>query len=149
LISSKYLLREVREIGGAYGGGATLTRGGIFAYFSYRDPNTLQTLKKFEDSVEWLASGDFTDEYIKEAKLSTFQELDKPVTPEKQGLDEFESNLSHQLRQEYRLRLLDVKKADLERVAKAYLRNKTQVGIAILGPENEAIKEQTDFKIVK
>lgn len=32
---NKFLLREVREIGGAYGGGANL-RGNLFSFFSYR-----------------------------------------------------------------------------------------------------------------
>jgi Zn-dependent M16 (insulinase) family peptidase len=32
---NKFLLREIREIGGAYGGGAYL-RGNLFCFFSYR-----------------------------------------------------------------------------------------------------------------
>lgn len=35
LMFNKFLLREVREIGGAYGGGANL-RGNLFSFFSYR-----------------------------------------------------------------------------------------------------------------
>ncbi len=35
LMFNKFLLREIREIGGAYGGGAYL-RGNLFSFFSYR-----------------------------------------------------------------------------------------------------------------
>jgi hypothetical protein len=40
-ISTSYLHREIREKGGAYGGGAGASPvEGVFAFSSYRDPNT-------------------------------------------------------------------------------------------------------------
>ena len=47
LISSRYLHRELREKGGAYGGGAVSSEG-YFSMFSYRDPNTVATLNQFQ-----------------------------------------------------------------------------------------------------
>lgn len=35
-MSSKFLHTEIREKGGAYGGGAKLSQGGIFTLYSYR-----------------------------------------------------------------------------------------------------------------
>jgi Zn-dependent M16 (insulinase) family peptidase len=45
LVSSKYLLREVREKGGAYGAGARQSSTGLLHFYSYRDPNTDKTIK--------------------------------------------------------------------------------------------------------
>lgn len=145
LASAKFYLREIREIGGAYGGGATMTQGGIFSYYSYRDPNSLKTLSRFSEGAKWLASGDFSDEYLKEAKLATFQELDKPETPESKGILEFERKLTHQLRQQFRERLLDATKDDLVRVSKQYLQEEKTASVVILGPESDELKADASW----
>lgn len=36
LMSAKFLHTEIREKGGAYGGGAQLSHNGIFTFYSYR-----------------------------------------------------------------------------------------------------------------
>ena len=58
-----YLHREIREKNGAYGGGATYSAtNGIFSFFSYRDPKTLETLKTYQDSIEWVGKRKFTQQ---------------------------------------------------------------------------------------
>ena len=53
MMGSKYLLREVRESGGAYGAGSQQADG-AFRFFSYRDPAGLKTLSKYTDAIEWM-----------------------------------------------------------------------------------------------
>ena len=61
LISSTVLHREIRERGGAYGGGSTMTpNNGAFNFYSYRDPNVLQTYEAFEKSIQWAQNGEMT-----------------------------------------------------------------------------------------
>ena len=49
LLSSKYLHSQIREKGGAYGGGAASNpSSGVFSFYSYRDPNCQQTLDAFD-----------------------------------------------------------------------------------------------------
>jgi Zn-dependent M16 (insulinase) family peptidase len=121
LVSSKYLHREIREKGGAYGGGALFTNGGVFNYFSYRDPHINQTINAFKGSVEWLLDQkNYSEQDIDEAKLATFQEVDHPIMPSEQGLQFFVNGISDQMKHEYRMRLLDVTKSDIEEVAKRY-----------------------------
>jgi len=56
-LSSAYLHREVREKGGAYGGGASAAPvEGVFAMSSYRDPNVLKTIETFKNAAEWAAT---------------------------------------------------------------------------------------------
>ncbi len=38
-----YLHKEIREKGGAYGSGCKYSADGYLAFYSYRDPNHLQT----------------------------------------------------------------------------------------------------------
>lgn len=119
LVSAKYLHREIREKGGAYGGGANLNAGGVFNYFSYRDPHITDTINAFKGSAEWLSNqSNYTEQDVDEAKLSAFQQVDQPVMPSEQGLEFFINGITDQMKHEYRMRLLDVTKTDIEEVAK-------------------------------
>ena len=59
-MSSNFLLREIREKGGAYGAGSKISPNGVFNFYSYRDPNLLETYNAFQKSVEWASSGEFS-----------------------------------------------------------------------------------------
>ena len=41
----------------------------------YSDPNTIETLKAFEDCIKWAANGSFSDDDIDEAKLGVFSQV--------------------------------------------------------------------------
>lgn len=59
-MSNKVLHREVREKGGAYGGGSKIGDG-VLNFYSYRDPNTLETLKAYDLSIKKISAGDFDE----------------------------------------------------------------------------------------
>jgi Zn-dependent M16 (insulinase) family peptidase len=52
------LLREIREKGGAYGGGSRISSDGVFSFYSYRDPHTLHTFEAFEKGIQWATKGE-------------------------------------------------------------------------------------------
>jgi len=127
LLRAEYLHREIREKGGAYGGQASYDQeAGVFALLSYRDPHLIRTLKVFDDAVSWAARGDFAADALREALLSTFSTIDRPIAPGSRGGREFANQrqgLTLQMRQQLRERLLAVTAADLQRVAATYLRD--------------------------
>jgi len=83
LLSSKYLHVEIREKGGAYGGGCSANpTAGSISFFSYRDPNFERTMNVFHNSNEWIQKADnFTQRDVDEAKLNVFKAVDKPILP--------------------------------------------------------------------
>lgn len=82
LMRSLYLHREIREKGGAYGGFALYSpENGLFGFASYRDPHIVATLKAFSGACEFIRSGNFSDEDVKEALLQVCSELDRPDPP--------------------------------------------------------------------
>uniref|UniRef100_H2Z9Y4 Presequence protease, mitochondrial n=1 Tax=Ciona savignyi TaxID=51511 RepID=H2Z9Y4_CIOSA len=117
LITTKFLHKQIREKGGAYGGGAKHGDDGIFRFYSYRDPNNWKTIQAFKDGVKWALNGDFDQENIDEAKLAIFQSIDSPVSPCNRGLNIFNSGLYDVTIQQHRDRLLDVAKDELVDVA--------------------------------
>nr|XP_045007862.1 presequence protease, mitochondrial isoform X2 [Jaculus jaculus] len=146
LMSAKFLHAEIREKGGAYGGGAKLSHNGIFTLYSYRDPNSVETLQSFGKAIDWAKSGKFTEQDIDEAKLSVFSAIDAPVAPSDKGMDHFLYGLSDEMKQAYREQLFAVSHDKLTTVSNKYLGiGKSTHGLAILGPENAKIAKDPSW----
>lgn len=149
MMTAKFLHGEIREKGGAYGGGARMG-GGLFSFYSYRDPNSVQTLSAFRKGVDWAKSGQFTQQDIDEAKLSVFSAVDSPVAPADKGMGRFLSGVTDEMKQNHRERLFAVSHKSLVDVAERYLGvGQRTCGVAILGPENETIKKDPSWIIKK
>ncbi|KAG5893229.1 hypothetical protein JTB14_013391 [Gonioctena quinquepunctata] len=143
LLSSKYLHPELREKQGAYGGGARLMHDGVFSFYSYRDPRSLETLNIFDNSFKWIHGEmkNITDQDIFEAKLGVFQAVDSPVPPSNKGAEEFLKRLTPDIKQRHRAELMSVKKEGLKMVAEKYLgeSNDLNSGKVVIGPKNEKV----------
>lgn len=138
LLSFKYLLREVREKGGAYGVGAVVRPGGCLSFYSYRDPNMEKTLDVFCDSVAWLTKGAFTEEDLEESKLSCFAKVDKPITPGDRGAAAFLHGVTDEMRQEHRQRIFACSKDEIiSAVKRCAGESGCTSSVAVIGPENK------------
>lgn len=102
LLTYKYLHREIREKGGAYGGGAFhRDTDGIFGFYSYRDPNVLNTLRVVEEAGNFALNNAWTERDLDEAKLSVFQAVDAPQSVSDEGMANFLSGITDEMRQTY------------------------------------------------
>ncbi|HEX2863312.1 MAG TPA: insulinase family protein, partial [Deinococcales bacterium] len=120
LASSKFIHREVREKGGAYGGFALAdAESGLFGFVSYRDPNIARTFQVFSEAAGWVLSGAPDDEQIREAILSACASVDPLLSPDTKGRVRFLSESAGYTlarRQAFKAALLSTTRADLERV---------------------------------
>jgi len=148
LMTNKFLHREIREKGGAYGGGATYQSSGIFSFYSYRDPNTTKTLDAFDGAAKWAEKGEFSQQDIDEAKLSVFQNIDKPISPGNRGGRYFLNGVSDDTFQAHRERLFATSKDDLMRVTRNYLSEPKKTGVCLLGPACNDIKKEDNWSVV-
>jgi len=139
VMSSKYLHTEIREKGGAYGGGAS-AGSGTFTFYSYRDPKNLETFSVYRESGEWAAEGNMTSEDVEEGKLRVFQTLDAPVQPGYRGIRQFLSDIDDKTFSQHRLRIKQVTKDDLVRVADTYLVGSEVSGRALIGPAQTGLE---------
>jgi len=102
LLTHKHLHHEIREKGGAYGAGAFHQgNGGIFGYYSYRDPNVPNTLKVMEASGKWAVEKQWTASDLEEAKLAVFQGIDAPLSVNEEGIVTFVHGITDEMRQAY------------------------------------------------
>ncbi|CCE62880.1 hypothetical protein TPHA_0D02430 [Tetrapisispora phaffii CBS 4417] len=135
MLTYKHLHKEVREKGGAYGGGSTYNAlDGVFSYYSYRDPNPLQSLETFDNCPQYiLQDSKWTINDINEAKLTIFQQVDAPMPRKNEGVSLFNSGVTDAMRQKRREALLDVKLSDVYAAAEKYLVN-SNTKSTVIGP---------------
>lgn len=149
LLTHKHLHHEIREKGGAYGGGA-YSRGlsGLFGFYSYRDPNPKNTIAVMQDAGRWALDKDWSDRDIEEAKLSVFQGIDAPESINEEGMIRFLTGIDERMEQTKREQLLDVQKADVLEVAQRYLvaRN-NNANLAILGENQDWADEPNEWDV--
>lgn len=122
LLTHKHLHHEIREKGGAYGGGA-YARGldGVFGFYSYRDPNPQNTISIMRNAGQWAVEKEWTARDLEEAKLSVFQSVDAPQSVSSEGMSRFLSGVTDEMVQERRERFLDVTKEQIREVAQQYI----------------------------
>ncbi|KAL6402058.1 mitochondrial presequence protease [Ilyonectria robusta] len=137
LLTHKHLHHEIREKGGAYGGGAySRPLDGLFGFYSYRDPNPQNTLSIMRNAGQWAVDKQWSDQDMEEAKISVFQGVDAPVSVNQEGMGRFLSGVTEEMKQRKRVQLLDVSKDQVREVAQRYLveaMSKGEERIAFLG----------------
>ena len=149
LLTHKHLHHEIREKGGAYGGGA-YAKGlsGMFGFYSYRDPNPQNTITIMRDAGRWARDRQWTDQDLEEAKLSVFQGIDAPESVSEEGMTRFLSGIDEDMEQVKREQLLDVRKEDLRDLAQKYLVDAMErARLAVLGERKDWVKEQDGWEI--
>ena len=130
ILRSLYLHREIREKGGAYGGFAVYdTENGQFCLASYRDPHIVSTLKTYDNARDFIRSGNYGDEDIKEAILQVCSDIDKPDTPGSAAKKAFFRKivfLSDETREQFKQKLLTLTRNQVINVAQKYFENSNQ-----------------------
>jgi Zn-dependent M16 (insulinase) family peptidase len=139
LLTFKSLHPEIREKGGAYGGGAYARGlGGVFGMYSYRDPNPQNSMKVMSEAGAWARDRAWTAQDLEEAKLSAFQGYDAPQSVSREGMRLFLSGVTDEMLQSRRERLLDVTAEQVQSVADEFLVQRAEeANIAVLGEKKD------------
>jgi Zn-dependent M16 (insulinase) family peptidase len=122
LLTHKHLHHEIREKGGAYGGGAYARAiDGLFGFYSYRDPNPQNTMAIMRNAGTFARDREWTDRDLEEAKISLFKGVDAPLSVNQEGLGKFLYGITENMKQKKREQLLDVTREQVRGVAQRYL----------------------------
>ena len=94
LLRGNFLHKEIREKGGAYGGGANYDpNAATFGFFSYRDPQLAATLDTFDASLTWAADAAADQDMLEAAVLSVIGGIDRPGSPAGEAVNAFHNRL--------------------------------------------------------
>ncbi|KAI0525554.1 Metalloenzyme, LuxS/M16 peptidase-like protein [Xylaria bambusicola] len=153
LLTHKHLHHEIREKGGAYGGGAYM-KGleGLFGFYSYRDPNPQNTISIMRNAGRWAFDKEWSNQDLEEAKISVFQSVDAPKSVSTEGMLRFVSGITDEMQQQRREQLLDVTKDQVREVAQKYIIDglaKQSEQIAFLGKKQNWVDDSWKVKEIK
>lgn len=152
VLRNGYLHPNIREKGGAYGGGASYdAESASFKLYSYRDPRLLETFDIFDGALAWLLSSSAKPELVEEAILGVIGAMDKPSSPAGEAKKLFHLDLigkTHSARMAWRKGVISATLSDVRRVAETYL-SETGKTRAVLTHESGAktLADSLGFKV--
>ena len=120
-LQTGFLWERIRMRGGAYGahaGAAALE--GTFSFSSYRDPNILETLNAFRESLEFIARQKIPQEAVDQTIIGSVGHELRPLSPAEKGIIGLKRNLygiTDELRQNKRSLTIATKVDDLVKAA--------------------------------
>ena len=139
LLSTGFLWNEIRMKNGAYGASAQGNGiEGFFLFSSYRDPHFFHTPKIFLQAIESASDSFFSKETLHKAIIGTISKEAKPIPPGIRGFIGLRRRLyeiTDNLRQEKRDRILSAEPRDIMRAAEALLQEKENSFTVCLGPQ--------------
>lgn len=149
IMNHKILHKAIRELGGAYGGGANLgAMTGNFYFYAYRDPHLASTVDAIEKAVAAIALGRFNEQNLEEAKLEKIQQVDAPISPGARAISAFmrlRSGRTHALRQRYRDSLMNITKDDVKRAVAFHLLPHMNKGVFVCFASSEFFEKENKF----
>lgn len=149
LLTFKQLHPEIREKGGAYGGGAYIrATAGMFGMYSYRDPNPQNSMKIMSEAGQWARDRVWSAQDLEESKLSVFQAYDGPESVAYEGSRLLMSGITDDMMQERRERLLDVTSEQIQQVADEYLvKRANEANVTILGAKQDWVSKDNGWEL--
>jgi Zn-dependent M16 (insulinase) family peptidase len=149
ILRTGYLWNNIRVQGGAYGGGASFDRNGVFSLWSYRDPHLKRTVDIYEGVADYLENLDLSEEELTKAIIATIGSLDKPLTPAEKGgrvIGMHLTGLTQNDLQKERDEVLSTTVDDLRKFAKMFRDGMKQNNICVFGNEEKLKEDNTLFK---
>jgi Zn-dependent M16 (insulinase) family peptidase len=136
-VNTAWLWEKVRVQGGAYGGGCSYDlRSGMLSFWSYRDPNLLQTIENFDNTAPFLRNLDVSETELVRAQIGVIGKIDAYMLPDAKGFVSMQRYLagdSEEERQTYREEVLGATLSEVRAVADAYAAVAAKGRVAVLG----------------
>ncbi len=120
-LNTDYLWENIRVKGGAYGGGGRLSSlSGVYTYYSYRDPNLLQSLATYDAMGAYLRTLDIARDEVVKSIIGAIGSIDSYRLPDAKGYTAMNRHLlgiTPEERQQTRDEVLGTTAADFRRFA--------------------------------
>ena len=146
IINLEYLWNKVRVQGGAYGCGCKFMNSGFSYFYSYRDPNLVETYDIYRHIADDIAAFEADEREMTKYILGTINELDQPKTNMDKlnaAINQFYKNISDETLIRQRHEILQTSANDI-RSCKDLLKLIDCQNICTIGNEQK-IKENTEY----
>jgi len=151
LMSYDYLWKKVRVDGGAYGCGLSVVSTGDVTFSSYRDPKLKNTIKVYDETVQFHENFDATKRNMDKLIIGTISNLDTPLTARAKGEKAFTAYLKNQsedMRKKQRAEILGATAEDIRALAAPIKAVLDMNYLCVMGNEKKIEEEKDVFDIV-
>ncbi len=148
IISSDWLTNQVRVIGGAYGGFASIQPSGNIMFMSYRDPNLKETLDNYAKTAEYLEKFNPDEPTFTRFIIGTIAGMDRPLTVVQQGEQAFSNFFTQKTQaevQKERDAVLQATPADIKGYAKMIADVMAKNNICVYGNKDKVSASKDIF----
>jgi presequence protease len=117
ILSRDWFFQKIRIVGGAYGGGSSISDDGMITFTSFRDPNLEETIATYKETGNYLRSLNLTEEQMTQYIISTIADMDQPLTPSlggQQALSNYFNKRTSEDHQKIREEILSTTLADIK-----------------------------------
>lgn len=135
ILTTEYLMNEVREKGGAYGTSFSISPQGNALFTSYRDPNLKETLDTFDKAGDFLRNFKADDSQMTSYILGIVNSKDASLDPSSRGTSADIAYISGETMQ------------DAEQISKEILNTKSQ-DISAYANMIDAITKQSTYCVI-
>ncbi len=147
ILSREWLHKQIRVIGGAYGGFSNFAPTGQVFFGSYRDPNLKETLENFKNTPEFLQNFKPEKDLMTRFIIGTISNMDRPLTPSGEGdqaVSWYLENVTRKDIQTERDNVLKTTPEDIQNM-KSFVQDILKQNIYCVYGNEEIIKAQKDL----
>jgi len=152
VLEGVYLQKQIRVLGGAYGGIARIDPNGQFIFASYRDPNLRKTVENYEGAADFLRDFDPSEPEMRRLIIGTIAGRDRPLTAGQKGrvaVQRYLTGVTMDRLQKERDEILSTTPEDIRGFADLVDRIMSTEYLCVVGNEKK-IEEQRDlFKSIE
>lgn len=151
-VSTDYLWKNVRVLGGAYGCMCGFYGTGESYFVSYRDPNLTKTLDVYKDVVKYIEEFNATDEEMIKYIIGAVGSFDFPLSPANKGVRSLGAYLNGRTVDDYKKEkreIIDATVEDIKNVLPYIKAIIEQNNICVIGNEGKVEEAKDIFKETK
>ena len=151
-VSTDYLWKNVRVLGGAYGCMCGFNTDGTAYFVSYRDPNLGKTLETYKGVIKYLKEFTASKEEMVKYIIGAVGNYDFPKSPSNKGLRSLISYLSNKTEDDYKFekfQIINAKESDIKGLVAYVEALVLQNNLCVIGNDNKIEVEKELFNDVK
>ncbi len=148
LMSYDYLWKKIRVDGGAYGCGLSITAFGDVAFYSYRDPKLKNTIKVYDETVEFLENFEVSKRDMDKLIIGTISNLDTPLSARAKGekaITAYLKNVDYDMMLKQRTEILTATAEDIKALAKPIAAVLNKNNLCTVGNERKIAEDKDVF----
>ena len=151
ILNYDYLWTNLRVVGGAYGCGASFSRSGPSAFYSYRDPHLKNTLSVYRKIADYLKEFTADERDMTKYVIGTVSGLDTPLTPRMSGarsMTAYMNGTTLEMAQKTRNQILDASQEDVRALAPYIEAILSRGALCVVGNEEKIQAEKEIFSSI-